>query len=137
MKCYIHGSETYFNGLKFITMMWSFEVTHLATFWNASRNCSARQISIYILITSQFCWPYYINCGHKCYFQTGCTHPSKPKSLFLRVLCTKYCMLVRFEVFTAVTMKNGVFWDVMPCGSCKNRRFGGAQRLLHQGYNKR
>jgi hypothetical protein len=21
----------------------------------------------------------------------------------------------------AVTMKNEVFWDVMPCGSCKNR----------------
>jgi phosphomevalonate kinase len=21
-------------------------------------------------------------------------------------------------------MKNGVFWDVMSCGSCKNRRFG-------------
>jgi hypothetical protein len=32
---------------------------------------------------------------------------------------------VKFEVFKAVTMKNGVFWDVMPCGSCKNRRFGG------------
>jgi hypothetical protein len=32
---------------------------------------------------------------------------------------------VRFEVFTAVTMKNGVFWDVTPCGSCKNRRFRG------------
>jgi hypothetical protein len=31
---------------------------------------------------------------------------------------------VRFEVFTAVTMKNGVFWDVTPCGSCENRRFG-------------
>jgi hypothetical protein len=31
---------------------------------------------------------------------------------------------VRFEVFTAVTMKNGVFWDVTPCGSCKIRRFG-------------
>jgi hypothetical protein len=29
-------------------------------------------------------------------------------------------MLVRFEVLTGVTMKNGVFWDVMPCGSCKN-----------------
>jgi hypothetical protein len=27
----------------------------------------------------------------------------------------------RFEGFTAVTMKNGVFWDVTPCGSCKNR----------------
>jgi hypothetical protein len=32
---------------------------------------------------------------------------------------------VRFEVFTAVTMKNGVYWDVTPCGSCKNRGFGG------------
>jgi hypothetical protein len=32
---------------------------------------------------------------------------------------------VTFEVFTAVTMKNCVFWDVTPCGSCKNRRFGG------------
>jgi hypothetical protein len=31
----------------------------------------------------------------------------------------KYCL--RFEVFTAVTMKNAVFWDVRPCGSCKNR----------------
>jgi hypothetical protein len=28
---------------------------------------------------------------------------------------------VRFEVFTAVTMKNGVFLDVTPCGSCKNQ----------------
>jgi hypothetical protein len=32
---------------------------------------------------------------------------------------------VRFEVFTAVAMKNGVLWDVTPCGSCKNRSFGG------------
>jgi hypothetical protein len=36
--------------------------------------------------------------------------------------CLNY---VRFEVFTAVTIKNGVFWDVTPCGSCKNRLFGG------------
>jgi hypothetical protein len=40
-------------------------------------------------------------------------------------------MIVRFEVFTAVTMKNGVFWVVTPCGSWKNRRFGGTWRLLH------
>jgi hypothetical protein len=33
--------------------------------------------------------------------------------------------MLRFEVFTAVTMKNGVFWDVTPCGSCKNRCLGG------------
>jgi hypothetical protein len=30
------------------------------------------------------------------------------------------------EVFTAVTMKNAVFWVVTPCGSCMNRRFGGS-----------
>jgi hypothetical protein len=32
---------------------------------------------------------------------------------------------VRFEVITAVTMKDAVFWDVTQCGSCKNRGFGG------------
>jgi hypothetical protein len=25
---------------------------------------------------------------------------------------------VRFEVFTAVTVKNGVFWDITPCIGC-------------------
>jgi hypothetical protein len=37
---------------------------------------------------------------------------------------------VRSEVFTAVAMKNGVFWDVTPCGSCNNRRFGGTLLFL-------
>jgi hypothetical protein len=32
---------------------------------------------------------------------------------------------VRFEVFTPVTVKNGVVWEVTPCGSCKNQRCGG------------
>jgi hypothetical protein len=44
---------------------------------------------------------------------------------------------VRFEVLTAVTMKNGVFWVVTLFGSCKNRRFGGTWRLLHQGDKNR
>jgi hypothetical protein len=44
---------------------------------------------------------------------------------------------VRFEVFTAVTMKNGVFGVVTPCGSCNNRRFGGTWRLLNQGDKNR
>jgi hypothetical protein len=26
-------------------------------------------------------------------------------------------------------MYNGVFWDVTPCGSCKNRRFRSVRRL--------
>jgi hypothetical protein len=36
-----------------------------------------------------------------------------------------------------IIMKNGVFWVVTPCGSCKNRRFGGTWRLLHQGDKNR
>jgi hypothetical protein len=31
---------------------------------------------------------------------------------------------IRSEAFTAVTMNNAVFWDLMPCGSCKNPPFG-------------
>jgi hypothetical protein len=57
-----------------------------------------------------------------------------------------YHGIVRFEVSTAVTMKNGVFWDVTPCGSCKNGRFegndschpdeGGAKFLRNVGFYK-
>jgi hypothetical protein len=41
-------------------------------------------------------------------------------------------IVLSFDVFTAVTMKIAVFWDMMPCGSCENRRFGGTYRLHHQ-----
>jgi hypothetical protein len=41
------------------------------------------------------------------------------------LICGGRSECVRFEVFTAVTMKNDDFWDVTACGSCKNRRFGG------------
>jgi hypothetical protein len=40
---------------------------------------------------------------------------------------------VRFEVFTAVTTKNAVFWDVALFKSCVNRRFGGTYRLHLSG----
>jgi hypothetical protein len=36
---------------------------------------------------------------------------------------------LRSEVFTAVTMKNSVFWDVKPCGPCKTQCFGWTFRL--------
>jgi hypothetical protein len=42
-------------------------------------------------------------------------------------------MNVRFEAFTAVIMKNVVFWDVAPCRSCLNRRLGGTYRLHFLG----
>jgi hypothetical protein len=40
---------------------------------------------------------------------------------------------VRFEVFTAVTMKNAIFWDVALCRACVNQRFGGTYCLHLQG----
>jgi hypothetical protein len=57
--------------------------------------------------------------------------------LWQRYTPLKHYFSVRSEVFMAVTMKNGVFCDVTPRGSCKNRSFGGTQRLLHQGDKNR
>jgi hypothetical protein len=37
----------------------------------------------------------------------------------------------------AVSMKNAVFWVVMPYGSCKNRRFTGTYRLHHEDVKDR
>jgi hypothetical protein len=34
-------------------------------------------------------------------------------------------------------VKNAVFWDVTPCGSCDSRRFGGTYRLHHQSDKNR
>jgi hypothetical protein len=39
------------------------------------------------------------------------------KQLFLH----RFSLLVKDHL----SIKNGVFWDVTPCGTCKNRRFGG------------
>jgi hypothetical protein len=39
----------------------------------------------------------------------------------------------KIAVRDCATVKICVFWVVTPCGSCKNRRFGGTWRLLHQG----
>jgi hypothetical protein len=44
---------------------------------------------------------------------------------------------LRYYMQYGYTMKNGVFWVVTACGSCKNRRFGGTWRLLHQGDKNR
>jgi hypothetical protein len=46
---------------------------------------------------------------------------------------------VKFEIFTVVTiiMDNAVFWDVMPCSSCKSQRFGGNYRFHNQNEKNR
>jgi hypothetical protein len=43
---------------------------------------------------------------------------------FLAFNTLKHEIHIKISKFSLI-MKNGVFWDVMPCGSCKNRRFGG------------
>jgi hypothetical protein len=43
----------------------------------------------------------------------------------------------RLKLFTAVAIKNAVFWDVTLCDFCKNIRFGGTYRLHHQGDKNR
>jgi hypothetical protein len=48
------------------------------------------------------------------------------KTIILPVVlywCETWSLTLREEHRLGV---NGVFWDVTPCGSCKNRRFGGA-----------
>jgi hypothetical protein len=39
-----------------------------------------------------------------------------------------------FSVFGSKHEKNGVFWDVTTCGSCKNRRFGGVDSYCCYSY---
>jgi hypothetical protein len=34
-------------------------------------------------------------------------------------------------------MKNAIFWDVTPCGSCKNRRIGGVYHFHHHFHKNR
>jgi hypothetical protein len=44
---------------------------------------------------------------------------------------------IRMGELGMLAVKNAIFWDVTPCGSCKNRRFGGTYRLHHQGDKNR
>jgi hypothetical protein len=57
----------------------------------------------------------------------GYKHPvrTSQETHYVSTTESSQLMLCKFEVFTAVTMKNAVFWDVTLFGSCKNRRFGG------------
>jgi hypothetical protein len=43
--------------------------------------------------------------------------------MVIRVITSVYCESIKAE--KKIKLKNGVFWDDTPCGSCKNRRFEG------------
>jgi hypothetical protein len=57
--------------------------------------------------------------------------------LVLQLYCSSDMLtcvsLQDFEVLTVVTMRNAVFWDVKPCGSCKSPHFGGTKCFHHRG----
>jgi hypothetical protein len=63
----------------------------------------------------------YGSCKNRCFEGTQRLHHHGEKNRWTRNKVSR----AKFEVFTAVTMKNSILWDVTPCGSCKNRRFGG------------
>jgi hypothetical protein len=48
--------------------------------------------------------------------------------LFLKAIFKK----VILEIFTAVTVKNVIFWEVTHCGFCKNKSFGGTYCFHNQ-----
>jgi hypothetical protein len=50
---------------------------------------------------------------------------------------TVICRLLLGFALSTCLFKNVIFWDVTPCGTCKNRRFGGTYRLHHQGGKNR
>jgi hypothetical protein len=63
---------------------------------------------------------------------------------FLLIRCGRHTkwhaqkfLYLRFEVFTAVTMKNAVFCDMAPCSYCVNRRLGGTYRLHFRAEEKK
>jgi hypothetical protein len=67
--------------------------------------------------------------------QTWPVQPQRLQSTYTPSLSHKErikFIYIRLEVFTVVTMKNAIFRDVMPCGSCKNWHFGGTYCLHHQ-----
>jgi hypothetical protein len=52
-----------------------------------------------------------------------------PTPFEVEIVITKLKRYIRFEVFTAATMKNAVFWDVAPCISCKSYNLPGSDQI--------
>jgi hypothetical protein len=64
--------------------------------------------------------------------------PKHNNGLSIRLLYSAYVKTsqgnVRSEVFMTLAIKNSVFWDMAPCRSCMNRRFGGTYRPHLHGW---
>jgi hypothetical protein len=82
---------------------------------------------------------------NNCYTRV-CWRPtiSTPRACFLNVAFNRFTLRLYTPIENSpafewrfIFLKNGVIWDVTPCWSCKNRRSGGTQRLIHQGDKNR
>lgn len=105
----------------------------LITFWNAHRHISIGSMHTHIVTVFLVHWRYDIMSSD---------HYSVIHIIIIIIIIRFFCIWdlpsrctnwkrkqlplhVRFEVFTELTMKNAVFWYVVPCRFCVNRRFGG------------
>jgi hypothetical protein len=54
-----------------------------------------------------------------------------------KILGYRIVMIITFSIavniYSIRILKNAVFWNMTPCGCCKNRCFGGTYRLRDQG----
>jgi hypothetical protein len=98
--------------------------------------------SLQNLRTFYFWYCHYYHDNYYCYLRGMSWNRTVQKCSGFGI-CKQSCLKANFflvyvrfvEVFTAVTKKNVVLWDVAPCSSCVNRRFRRTCRLhLHALY---
>jgi hypothetical protein len=84
-----------------------------------------RLIAYWLSLKSQYRGSYFVNIFNLYlvfeHQASTAAQPTRRPMIFVKV--------VRFEVFTAVAMKNAVFWEVAPCTSYVNRR--SSETLVH------
>jgi hypothetical protein len=60
------------------------------------------------------------------YFAQRLAHSTSNNATMPSDTCVAASLIHAHTCSTLLFLKSVVFWDVMPCGSCKDRRFGGS-----------
>jgi hypothetical protein len=89
---------------------------------NVLADFAARSVGTQLKISETRC-PTTLNRNVDCAPESPCPSVRESSSYF-QLEPFHYSLLPSSDERT-VPLKNGVVWDVTPCGSCKNRRFGG------------
>jgi hypothetical protein len=96
----------------FMFRNWACRTVHQASTWSPINHIRARSCVRPPYI------PFYDRILAASWNKINKANPNRKGAFSLFYSC-------KIEVFTAVPMKNGVFWDFRPCGSCNNRYFWG------------